>query len=230
MGLVDLDRSETMEQTKAAMLDVTSRGMNVMLKPHVESLTGDWRAEIAPTDTNVWFPNYKAMMLQYAQLAQETGAPMLCIGTEMKSLSGAAIATDWVDLIDSIREVYDGLITYAATYDEAAHVTFWDKVDYIGIDAYVPLTYSNDPNRGRNGAGLDRDARQRIRQEHLRRKIRRRVLQGVVGAIRQEDDLHRGRIPVSRRNQQGPRRLGRKQSRHGSARSSATPTRPCSRS
>ena len=144
MGLVE-SRSETMAQTKAAMLDVTSRGMNVMLKPHVETLTGDWRATIEPTDLTLWFANYKAMMLQYAQLAQETGAPMLCIGTEMKSLSGA-YRDNWVDLIDSIREVYDGLITYAATYDEAAHVTFWDKVDYIGVDAYVPLTYSNDPS------------------------------------------------------------------------------------
>ena len=36
-------------------------------------------------------------------------------------------------------------ITYAATYDEAAHVTFWDKVDYIGVDAYVPLTIPTIP-------------------------------------------------------------------------------------
>jgi serralysin len=144
MGLV-ANQSETIAQTRAAMLDVTSRGMNVMLKPHVESLDFTWRAEIAPTDVNLWFQNYKKMMLEYAKLAQETGAPMLCIGTELKSLSGAAYRDKWVDLIAAIRDVYDGLVTYAATYDEAKHVSFWDKVDYIGVDAYVPLTYSNAP-------------------------------------------------------------------------------------
>ncbi|WP_210497298.1 glycoside hydrolase family 113 [Microvirga antarctica] len=144
MGL-RANQSETLAQTKAAMLDVTSRGMNVMLKPHVESGDGTWRAEIAPSDPNLWFANYKAMMLQYAALAQETHAPLFCIGTEMKSMSGAAYRDKWVDLIDSIRGVYDGQITYAATYDEAKSVSFWDKVDLIGVDAYVPLTTSNAP-------------------------------------------------------------------------------------
>ena len=105
MGLV-FERSETIEQTRAAMLDVTSRGMNVMLKPHVESLDYTWRAEITPTDTDLWFQNYKAMMLQYAQLAQEMGTPMFCIGIEMKSLSGAQYQAKWEDLIASVRAIY----------------------------------------------------------------------------------------------------------------------------
>jgi Ca2+-binding RTX toxin-like protein len=157
MGLV-APRSETIEHTRAAMLDVTSRGMNVMLKPHVESLDYTWRAEIQPTNIPLWFQNYKAMMLQYADLAQQTGAPILCIGTEMKSLSGPGIIPTsqggngtmtfrdrWVDLIDSIRARYTGKITYASTYDEVTKVSFWDRVDYIGVDAYLPLTTSNTP-------------------------------------------------------------------------------------
>lgn len=138
-------RSETMAQTKAAMLDVTSRGMNVMLKPHVESLDYTWRAEIAPTNPDEWFRNYKAMMVQYAQLAQETGAPMLCIGTELKSMSGPQYRSKWIDLIAAVRNVYSGLVTYASTYDEVTQVSFWDQVDYIGVDAYLPLSTSNSP-------------------------------------------------------------------------------------
>ncbi|WP_262030241.1 cadherin domain-containing protein [Microvirga sp. Mcv34] len=160
MGLADTSqfKSETIAQTRAAMLDVTSRGMNVMLKPHVESKDYTWRAEIQPTNIPLWFQNYKAMMLQYAQLAQETGAPILCIGTEMKSLSGPGIIPTaqggngtmtyrdkWAELIDSIRAVYGGKITYAATYDEVTKVSFWDRVDFIGVDAYLPLTTSNTP-------------------------------------------------------------------------------------
>jgi serralysin len=138
-------QSETIEQTRAAMLDVTSRGMNVMLKPHVESADYTWRAEIAPTDPNIWFQNYKAMMVQYAQLAQQTGAPMLCIGTELKSMSGVQYRDKWLDLIAAVRAVYGGQLTYAATYDEVKTVSFWDAVDVIGVDAYVPLTTLNNP-------------------------------------------------------------------------------------
>jgi hypothetical protein len=82
--------------------------MDVMLKPHVESLDGTWRAEIAPTNPDLWFQNYKAMMLQYAQLAQETGVAMLCIGTEMKSMSGQTHKAKWVDLIGAVKQVYQG--------------------------------------------------------------------------------------------------------------------------
>jgi Ca2+-binding RTX toxin-like protein len=137
------ERSETLAQTKAAILDVTSRGMNVMLKPHVESLDYTWRAEIAPTNPDEWFRNYKAMMVQYAQLAQETGAPMLCIETELKSMSGSQYRAKWIDLIAAVKSVYSGLVTYASTYDEVAQVSFWDLVDYIGVDAYIPLVVNN---------------------------------------------------------------------------------------
>jgi Ca2+-binding RTX toxin-like protein len=143
---LDPGRSESMANVRSAILDVTSRGMDVMLKPHVESLDGTWRAEIAPTNPDLWFQNYKAMMLQYAQLAQETGVAMLCIGTEMKSMSGQTHKAKWVDLIGAVKQVYHGLVTYAATYDEVKTVAFWDKVDRIGVDAYVPLTGNNNPS------------------------------------------------------------------------------------
>ena len=64
--------------------------------------TGIWRAEIAPTDTNVWFQNYKAMMLQYAQAgAGNRRADDLHRHRDEEPERRRTIRDKWVDLIDS---------------------------------------------------------------------------------------------------------------------------------
>src|SRR2546430_13566284 len=65
---------------------------------------------------------------------------------ELATLSGPQYRSYWVDIIDSVRAVYHGTVTYAAATDEAINVSFWDKVDEIGINAYPPLTTSLDPS------------------------------------------------------------------------------------
>ena len=45
----------------------------------------------------------------------------------------------WRNLIDDVREVYSGRITYAANFDQYHQVGFWDALDVIGINAYFPL-------------------------------------------------------------------------------------------
>ncbi|MBF9231767.1 glycoside hydrolase family 113 [Microvirga alba] len=137
--------SDTFSQVKAAIQDGVARGLNVVLKPHVETDNRVWRALIEPTNPDLWFANYKAMMVQYAKVAQEAGAAMICVGTEMKSMSGAQYTAKWVDIINAVRSVFSGKVTYAATDEEAKVVQFWDKVDYIGVDAYFSMTDSNNP-------------------------------------------------------------------------------------
>ena len=45
-----------------------------------------------------------------------------------------------------IRNQYDGTLTYAANwYQEVDDVTFWDQLDYIGIQAYYPLVQEERP-------------------------------------------------------------------------------------
>jgi serralysin len=145
--------SDTFAQVKQSILDAKARGLNVVLKPHLETENRVWRAEIAPTDPKAWFYSYKAMMVEYAKVAQEAGAEMICVGTEMKSMTdptkvcsdGKTYTQKWADIIDAVRAVYSGKVTYAATYDETVKVGFWDKVDYIGVDAYIPSSTINDP-------------------------------------------------------------------------------------
>jgi len=49
----------------------------------------------------------------------------------------------WGRLIDNVRRVYSGKMTVAANFDNYYDVRFWDKLDFIGINAYFPLRNLN---------------------------------------------------------------------------------------
>ena len=82
---------------------------------------------------------------------------MLCIGTELASMSGSAHAAQWANLIARIRGRYAGLLTYAANGvepgDEFTSVSFWDRLDLLGADVYTPLTDKTNPTRAELAAG-----------------------------------------------------------------------------
>ena len=130
-----------------------SLGMKVMIKPHLDILDtsdGSWRGEIACSsdpDWQLWFESYRDFIVHYARIAQENNVEILCIGTELTSV--ATIKEEmWKDIvIKAVRDVYKGSLTYAANWnDEYTHVGFWDALDYVGIDAYFPLTEEENPN------------------------------------------------------------------------------------
>ena len=41
--------------------------------------------------------------------------------------------------------MYQGDITYSANWDEYKSIHFWSDLDYIGVDAYFPLSSSKTP-------------------------------------------------------------------------------------
>jgi len=118
-------------------------GLDVLLKPHVDPLDGIWRAYLDPTDPAAWFASYKAMLVNYATIAQQTGLKTMSIGTELASMTGANYRAQWLDIIDAVRNVFDGELTYSAEWGEAKTLSFWDKLDVIGIDGYFPLSASD---------------------------------------------------------------------------------------
>lgn len=128
-----------------AISEAEARGLTVTLKPHLDVADGTWRAFLAPSDVGQFFANYQAMIVHYAEIAQATGVGTLVIGTEMESLSGMAYEPYWDTLIAAVRQVYSGQLTYASGWNETANVSFWDKLDIIGADAYIPVTSETDP-------------------------------------------------------------------------------------
>jgi hypothetical protein len=160
----DPNRTPTDAGVTQAVQDFHERGIRVMLKPHVDvnDAAGSWRGLMKPSDPDAWFAAYTLFLVQYARMAASLGVEMLCIGTELRALSGAANRERWNGVIDSIRAVYGGALTYAANAvdrdDEFTAVSFWDRVDLIGLDAYFPLTKVADPTLAQLVAAWRRDA------------------------------------------------------------------------
>jgi len=137
------DKTVSDEALGHAINIIHSLGMKVMLKPHVDLLDGEMRTNIIPSEE--WFDSYKEFIVHYAKLAQEYNVELFCIGTELSNTVMPRWNARWLDIIKDIRGVYKGPITYAANWDEYEVVSFWSEVDYIGIDAYFPLTDKNNP-------------------------------------------------------------------------------------
>lgn len=131
---------------------VRKAGFKVFVKPHIWMDTppeGKWRSDIFPSDDEKWEQwkkTYRTFIFRYARLAEEAGVEMFCVGTELTRLT-IEKPDYWKDLISEVREIYSGEVTYAANwYQEYEAITFWNELDYIGIQAYFPLVDHENPD------------------------------------------------------------------------------------
>jgi Ca2+-binding RTX toxin-like protein len=143
--IADPGKTESDANIATAIANAHALGLSVMLRPMLTGLDGSSAGQLTPSDPAAFFASYKTEILDLAHVAAQSGADSLSIGSELSHLSGSQYRSDWVDLINSVRAIYHGPITYSAATDEAIHVSFWDQLDEIGIDAYPPLTTSLSP-------------------------------------------------------------------------------------
>ncbi len=132
---------ETKQGARTTIQMAHDNGIRVMLKPQVyipRGWTGsmDYQTE---SEWERWERDYSRYILDMAAMAQETGADIFCIGTEF-SVAVKKREAYWHTLIDQVRSVYKGKITYSANWDHYRDTPFWDHLDYIGISAYFPLS------------------------------------------------------------------------------------------
>ncbi|QDA59005.1 glycoside hydrolase family 113 [Hymenobacter jejuensis] len=133
-------------------------GIRTMLKPHlwVQGSGGSWPGDVqmqSAADWQAWFANYTRFVLHYAQLAEREHFDALCLGTELLHASTEHEA-EWRTLIQQVRKVYRGPLTYAANWSgEYEKIRFWDALDFIGIQAYFPLSQANSPAKATLLAG-----------------------------------------------------------------------------
>ncbi len=122
-------------------------GIKTLLKPHLWIRRGKWRGDVemrSAEDWERWFADYRRFILHYARLAERTGMEGLAVGTELHRTVVAQPA-EWRKLIREIRGLYSGVLTYAANWHrEFEEVPFWDELDYIGIQAYFPLSADDE--------------------------------------------------------------------------------------
>ncbi len=124
-------------------------GLRIILKPQLWLRGGAWTADIDfanEQDWITWESGYREYLLHTANLATQIGAEMVIIGTELSNPVRKRPAF-WRSLIAEIRTLYDGQLTYAANWhDDYEHVSFWEALDYIGVNAYFPISEAGDPS------------------------------------------------------------------------------------
>jgi hypothetical protein len=59
--------------------------------------------------------------------------------SDRTELDQTVLHADWTGIIDRVRDVYEGPLTYAANWDRYQTIPFWEKLDAIGIQAYFPI-------------------------------------------------------------------------------------------
>jgi hypothetical protein len=124
--------------------------LNVALKPQIDVLNGAFRGTIGETFTPVqwsaWFASYRAFISHYATLAQRLDVQQFVVGTELTEAS--LHAPEWKSLVSTVRSKFSGSLTYAANYgSEVEGITWWNDLNYIGVDAYYPLD-TTEPDYG----------------------------------------------------------------------------------
>lgn len=153
-------------------------GIKVVLKPHIwiGGLSFDpdnWRNKIDfenKNDLEKWFENYSEFIMEQAKLAEELNIELFVIGTELVEL--AKYKSHWEKLISDIRSVYSGKLTYAAEGRKAKNVPFWNNLDYIGIDAYFPISNKENPSLDELTEGWERyDSELKKLSDNFNKKI-----------------------------------------------------------
>lgn len=133
---------ESDESMLAATLQAHTLGMKVMMKPQLWLHFDSWPGKIDfDTDQqwNDWFDSYEKWIVHYAILSELIHADLFCIGTEL-SQTTLAKPDRWRAIIQKVRNVYHGPIVYASNWGkEFEEMTFWDALDYIGLDNYYPV-------------------------------------------------------------------------------------------
>jgi len=121
--------------------------LKVMLKPHVWMMGGS-HLDLEFTNEQDWQAfeaDYSKYILHFAHIADSLKVDLYCITTELDRFA-VARPEFWNKLIEQVRQIYKGKLTYAANWDRYDKIPFWDQLDYIGVDAYFPTSDDREPS------------------------------------------------------------------------------------
>lgn len=129
----------------AVIAAARERGLTVMLLPIIELEQigdGQWRGTLRPADRDRWWTSYERLLLGYAELAEATKVDWLAVGSELGSTEGWQ--ERWYHLISAARRRYRGKLLYSANWDRYDQVSFWRRLDAIGVSSYFSVATTDD--------------------------------------------------------------------------------------
>lgn len=149
---------KALDYVTQALPEIRQAGLDVFLEPFPWVQSGGL-AETAwnPKDVKEWFENWGRICLQAAYYAQNHGIDKLVISDGISNLE--PYPQDWIRLIQEIRKIYRGQITYRTQWwytswqNPLSTMKFRKKLqnplfgclDFISISAYFELTNRPKP-------------------------------------------------------------------------------------
>jgi hypothetical protein len=168
----DANYTDSLAAIGSTIAEAVQDGLSVMVRPLIDFLdpskigsnqVGDWRSYYNPANVAAFFASYQTMIVNEAEVAQANGATMFCIGTELDQLTGPQYLSYWTQIISAVRGVFTGKLTYSADWDDnlspwaghngltagtgnlATQVSFWNQLDYVGVDEYAAISDAANP-------------------------------------------------------------------------------------
>ena len=134
-------------------------GQYTLLKPQIWLGSGSWPGDVSFASEEEWeqfFTYYKRWIMHYALLGELYGFDGFCIGTELRYTT-LRQPDKWRTLIQDIRKVYQGDLTYAANWgEECEKLSFWEELDFIGVNCYYPLHKEDEASTVQLARGAER--------------------------------------------------------------------------
>ncbi|MCB7482243.1 glycoside hydrolase [Gramella sp. ASW11-100T] len=139
---------ERLEGIEHTIMHLKSQNLRIMMKPHIWLRNGDFTGDLKFSSEAEWEKfetSYRKYLMLYAELSEKHHLEILCIGTELYNFVKER-PEFWNLLISDIRKIYKGKLVYAENWDKVDQVDIWDKIDFIGVDAYFPLSDQVSPS------------------------------------------------------------------------------------
>lgn len=122
-------------------------GLRVVLMPIIllsDPRGNEWRGVINPPSWDDWMEQYEQFLLHFARIAAAGDVEVMTIGSELVSAEKYVHVDQWRGLIQSVRRVFPGKLSYSANWDHYKMVRFWSELDLIGMTSYYKL--ADEPN------------------------------------------------------------------------------------
>lgn len=156
---------QTIEANVQGIKLAKEAGFKVFLKPHIvlgkipekdnnkksvkdKTKGAEWRGDFAATNEADWQiieKSYETYIIKLATVAADLEVDMFSVGTELRLFATKRPAF-WRKLIQKVRNIYSGPLTYSANWDEYQKIPFWQLLDYIGVDTYFPVNRMETPD------------------------------------------------------------------------------------
>lgn len=141
-------RTPAKSSISEAIVHAKKRGLSVALHPILliqDKFDSHWRGQIQPTKRTRWYKSYRRWTKTICQIARDSDADLLVIGSELSSMQKDR--TEWVKIVDLARSNFNKYLSYSANWDQWDTVSFFDMLDALGVNSYLPLSPGDSPNK-----------------------------------------------------------------------------------